>query len=305
MGEWMKKNREMTMTIICAIFLIIAFIFEMNEDNFISPFLYIIGAIIGGWESGKNVYKDLFHKHKVNVDLLMVLAAIGSAFIGEFREGAMLIFIFSLAESLEDMAIARTSGSITKLMNLTPDVARRYTDNGEIEEVPTKELKIGDRLQIRKGESVPIDGELLSDFATMDEAAITGEPLPVTKQNGEEIVGGTINTDNAFDMKVTVENEDTLFSKVIRMVDEAQNTPSRTNSYIKKIENTYVKMVLVIVPLFILLMPFLLGYENPFLALHGTMDVEFRTRDRTRNGSGRSKACFTYPYFTFRDTFRA
>ncbi|MCI7240875.1 MAG: hypothetical protein MR493_06015 [Aerococcus suis] len=150
-----------------------------------------------------------------------------------------------------------------------------------------------------------MDGELLSDFATMDEAAITGEPLPVTKQNGEEIVGGTINTDNAFDMKVTVENEDTLFSKVIRMVDEAQNTPSRTNSYIKKIENTYVKMVLVIVPLFILLMPFLLGYESPFLALHGTMDAEFRTRDRTRNGSGRSKACFTYPYFTFRDTFRA
>lgn len=94
----------------------------------------------------------------------------------------------------------------------------------------------------------------------MDEAAIAGEPLPVTKQNGEEIVGGTINTDNAFDMKVTVENEDTLFSKVIRMVDEAQNTPSRTNSYIKKIENTYVKMVLVIVPLFILLMPFLLGW---------------------------------------------
>lgn len=94
----------------------------------------------------------------------------------------------------------------------------------------------------------------------MDEAAITGEPLPVTKQNGEGIVGGTINTDNAFDMKVTVENEDTLFSKVIRMVDEAQNTPSRTNSYIKKIENTYVKMVLVIVPLFILLMPFLLGW---------------------------------------------
>lgn len=217
-----------------------------------------MGAFIsGGWYSFKEAWLDLVEHDKLNVDVLMILAAVGAAIIGHWMEGALLIFIFSLAESLETMAMNRTQDSIAALMQVTPEVARRYNTQGEIEEVATSELKIGDRVQVRKGEALPIDGILLDEVAIINTAAITGEPLPVTRYQGDEMAGGTINEDATFDMEVAVQNVDTLFAKIIRMVEEAQNAPSSTDSYIKKIENTYVKAVLIAVPLFILITPFI------------------------------------------------
>lgn len=259
--DWIKKNKEMTMTIISAILIILGLVIDRQGNHSVAVVTYILAFIIGGWHSFKNAFDDLFRKKKLNVDVLMILAAIGACIIGYWIEGALLIFIFSLAESLETMAMARTTESISALMKVTPDIARLVQADGEIIEVPTQDLKIGDTLQVRKGEAVPIDGQLLREVATLNEAAITGEPLPVTKVKGDAIVGGTINEDNAFTMSVAVENEDTLFSKIIRMVEEAQNAPSKTDSYIQSIENTYVKVVLVAVPLFIILMPFILNWS--------------------------------------------
>src|SRR5699024_5277173 len=111
---------------------------------------------------------------------------------------------------------------------------RRYEENGEIVEVETQKLKIGDRLQVRKGEAIPIDGTLDSDVAVINEAAITGEPMAVTKYYGTEVIGGTINEEAVFDMIVTVEDQNTLFSKIIRMVEEAQESPSKADSKIQQ-----------------------------------------------------------------------
>lgn len=158
------------------------------------------------------------------------------------------------------MSLAKTSEAITELMKVTPDVARRYNENGVIVEVDTADLKVGDRLQVRKGEAIPIDGTLDSEVAVINEAAITGEPLAVTKYRGAEVIGGTINDEAVFDMVVTVEDQNTLFSKIIRMVEEAQDSPSKTDSNIQQIEDTYVKIVLFSVPLFIVLMPLLFNW---------------------------------------------
>ncbi len=248
-----KANLEMTLTIISGILIVLGFILEYHLHSQLAPFIFILAFIIGGFHSFKEAYHELMDHHHLSVDILMILAAIGASIIGYWAEGALLIFIFSLAESLEVLAMAKSRDAITQLMQLTPDVARKYQIDESIEEVNTNTLKIGDRLNVRKGESIPIDGKLLSELAVINEASITGEPVPVVKHRGDEIIGATINESQSFDMEVTVENQDTLFSKIIKMVEEAQNTPSKTDSFIQSIEDTYVKLVLIAVPLFILI----------------------------------------------------
>lgn len=264
-GDWIKQNNEMALTIISGFLIVLGFIFNLQGHGIAVP-IFIIAFIIGGYHSFLNAYHDLVHERKLNVDVLMILAAIGASIIGYWGEGALLIFIFSLAESLEAMSMAKTSEAITELMKVTPDIARRYEENGAIVEVDTQKLKIGDRLQVRKGEAIPIDGTLDSDVAVINEAAITGEPMAVTKYQGTEVIGGTINEEAVFDMIVTVEDQNTLFSKIIRMVEEAQESPSKADSKIQQIEDTYVKIVLFSVPLFIFLMPLLFNwsYEESF-----------------------------------------
>src|SRR5699024_7980125 len=259
MTEWMKQNNEMTLTIISGVMIVIGFMLNTQESSIAVP-IFITAFIIGGYYSFLNAYHDLVHEKKLNVDILMILAAIGASIIGYWAEGSLLIFIFSLAESLETMSIAKTSEAITELMKVTPNTARKYTENGNILEVEAADLKVGDRLQVRKGEAIPIDGVLDVEAAGVNEAANTGEPLAVTKYQGDEVIGETINEEAAFDMIVTVEDQNTLFSKIIRMVEEAQESPSKTDSKIQQIEDTYVKIVLFSVPLFIILMPLVFNW---------------------------------------------
>ncbi|WP_273478599.1 heavy metal translocating P-type ATPase [Ignavigranum ruoffiae] len=258
--SWVKENKEMTLTIISGLLIIIGFILKYSQTNDTSVPIFILAFLIGGYNSAKNAYLELVQDYHLSVDVLMILAAVGACIIGYWTEGALLIFIFSLSESLEVMAMAKSRDAITKLMKMTPDTARKYNNDGQIIEVPTNELKIGDKVQVRKGESVPIDGKLLSKHAVINEASITGEPVPVTKETGDDVIGATINEEETFDMEVSVENEDTLFSKIIKMVEEAQNSPSKTDSFIKGIEDNYVKIVLIAVPLFIILAPSIFGW---------------------------------------------
>ncbi|MFZ2483806.1 MAG: heavy metal translocating P-type ATPase, partial [Streptococcus parauberis] len=144
---------------------------------------------------------------------------------------------------------------------LTPDTARRYNVQNEIVEVETKDLHIGDKLQVRKGESVPIDGELISQFGQFDESMVTGEPITVDKERGQALIGGTINEGQTIDMLVTVENEDTLFAKIVNLVESAQTQKSKTATFIENLEDGYVKFVLLLVPFFILFCHFVLGWE--------------------------------------------
>ena len=260
MMRWMKENMEMTLTIISGALIVLGFVLDMSGNHPAAVIVFILSFLIGGYFSAKSAFDELIHEHHLSVDVLMILAAIGAALVGYWAEGALLIFIFSLAESLEVMAMAKSRQAIEALMSLTPDVARKYQADGSLIEVATNELHIGDKIQVRKGESIPIDGELVSDYAVIKEASITGEPIPVTKALGDAVIGATINEENTFDMIVTTENDNTLFSKIIKMVETAQNNPSKVDSFIQGIEDNYVKIVLVAVPLFILVAPFIFGW---------------------------------------------
>lgn len=259
MKKWLQ-NKGFRNTVICAFLIIIGIVLQYQGLENVAIPVFIAAFLIGGYYSAKNGIEELIHDKHLNVDVLMILAAVGASIIGYWMEGALLIFIFSLAEAMESMANEKSRNAISELMNLTPDEARRYNENGEIEVVPTAELKVGDKVQVPRGETIPIDGKLLSTDAVVNEASVTGESVPVEKVTGDEVVGGTINEGNRIDIEVTVEDSNTLFAKIIRLVDEAQSSPSKTASFIESIEDTYVKVVLVGVPLFIALAYFVLDW---------------------------------------------
>ncbi|MCD2138547.1 heavy metal translocating P-type ATPase [Salinicoccus halitifaciens] len=259
--KWANNHRELTNTVFSGILIVLGLIFTWNNMEAAASLIFIFAFLIGGYYSAKSGLIELLRDKHLNVDVLMILAAVGASLIGYWMEAALLIFIFSLAGSLEAMARERSRNAISELMNLTPEEARRYNADGGIDVVPTKELKIGDILQVPRGATIPIDGTLAADFGVINEASVTGESVPVEKTRGAEVIGGTINEGELIDIEVSVEDEDTLFSKIVRLVDEAQSKPSRTAGFIEGIEDTYVKAVLLGVPLFILAVYIFLGWS--------------------------------------------
>lgn len=254
-----KEQQVFSATVICGLSLIVGGILnKVGQPS--GAVVLVLGMIIGGFHQTRDGIRDTIEDRHLNVDLLMALAAIGACLIHYWFEGTMLTFIFSLSGSLEEYATNKSKKEISSLIQMQPETAL-LLKNGQTEEVPVSDLKIGDELLVPKGTNVPIDGILLDSQGTIDEAAITGESVPVDKPQNSELFGGTLNVGNAITMKVSKESKDTLFSKIIQLVDEAQNTPSKTASFLDKIENTYVKIVLVIVPLMILIPYFFLGWS--------------------------------------------
>ncbi|WP_321433210.1 heavy metal translocating P-type ATPase [Trichococcus flocculiformis] len=260
------KNKAMIATTISGILIILGNVLQWQNFDTAAAIIFVLSFIIGGYKQAKEGFIDTVENKHLNVDILMVLAAVGASLIGYWMEGALLIFIFSLSGSLEEYATDKSTQAITALMNIVPEIAKRINPDGSIKDVAVKDLKVGDTLMVPKGASIPIDGTIASGLGLIDEAAISGESVPVEKTVGDDIFGSTINLSEALTMTVSKESKDTLFAKIIRMVEEAQKTPSKTASFINRIENTYVKIVLVFVPVMIAVFYFLLdwGWNESF-----------------------------------------
>ncbi|HEQ4212350.1 TPA: cadmium-translocating P-type ATPase [Streptococcus pyogenes] len=257
--QWMADHLHLMETLACLVLIIIGLAFLHSFPQLASA-IFITAFLIGGYASAKTGILDLVKNKHLSVDILMILAAIGAGIIGYWLEGALLIFIFSLSNTLEEMAMEKSKDAISALMSLTPDTARQYQEDGHILEVETRSLSVGDRLQVRKGEAVPIDGQLLSPFGQFDESMVTGEPITVDKAEGQDLIGGTINQGQTIDMLVTIENDDTLFAKIINLVESVQEKKSKTATFIESLEDGYVKFVLVLIPAFILFSHFVLSW---------------------------------------------
>ncbi|MFJ2378064.1 heavy metal translocating P-type ATPase [Streptomyces sp. NPDC087769] len=212
--------------------------------------LYALTYIAGGWEPGREGLKALREK-TLDVDLLMVVAALGAAAIGQVLDGALLIVIFATSGALEAFATARTADSVRGLLDLAPARATRLGAGGSEEAVPTEELRIGDVILVRPGERVGADGRVLDGASEVDQATITGEPLPVTKEPGDEVFAGTLNGTGA--LRVTVERDpsDSVIARIVAMVEEASGTKAPTQLFIEKVEQRYsIGMVAATVALF-------------------------------------------------------
>ena len=195
-----------------------------------------------------------------NSHILMGLAALGAAFLGQFWEGALLILIFAGAHFLEEYAEGRSRREISNLLEMNPTTARLLLEDGRTKIVEVSVLKIGDVLQVLNGDQVPIDGEILSGTTSVDESSITGESMPREKSKGDPVFGSTINGTGSFTMEVTKTEENTVFASILKLVNQNQGNQVKVATRIQKFIPKYVTFVLVMVPLIILLGPILLNW---------------------------------------------
>ncbi|WP_449596156.1 heavy metal translocating P-type ATPase [Nonomuraea indica] len=200
--------------------------------------LYLACYAAGGWEPGVAGLKAL-RERTLDVDLLMVVAAIGAAAIGQVFDGALLIVIFAVSGALEALATKRTADSVRGLLDLAPPTATRLHADGREERVDTTDLEIGDVILIRPGERVGADGRVVHGSSDVDQATITGEPLPAVRQAGDEVFAGTLNGTGALRVRVEREAADTVIARIVAMVEEASATKAPTQLFIEKIEQRY------------------------------------------------------------------
>ncbi|EAK9793494.1 heavy metal translocating P-type ATPase [Listeria monocytogenes] len=261
MKEWMKQNWQFITTGFSGILIVIGCLVGSDVGDFWTAVIFLSAFVIGGFEQAKEGIQATIQTKKLNVELLMILAATGASIIGYWFEGAILIFIFSVSGALETYTTNKSKREITKLMVFQPERAFRLLPNGDLEEVAAKELQLDDMVFVRPGESVPIDGVIVRGSTTLNEAAINGESVPATKTVGADVFGGTVNVSSAITVKVTQTFDNTIFSKIIRLVESAQSEPSKTARFIERFEDAYVKAVLLFVLVMMFLPHFALGWS--------------------------------------------
>ncbi|MEV7734041.1 heavy metal translocating P-type ATPase [Streptomyces sp. NPDC088921] len=220
--------------------------------------LYAVAYVTGGWEPAVEGLRAL-RGRTLDVDLLMIVAALGAAAIGQVRDGALLVVIFATSGALEALVTARTADSVRGLLDLAPSMATRVTENGE-EPVPTSELAVGDVLLIRPGERIGADGRVLEGASEADQATITGEPLPVTKGPGDEVFAGTLNGTGVLRVRVERDPADSVIARIVTLVEEASRTKAPTQLFIEKVEQRYA-LGIVIATLTVFGVPLILGAD--------------------------------------------
>lgn len=199
--------------------------------------LYLVCYATGGWEPAWEGLKALREK-TLDVDLLMIVAALGAAGIGQIRDGALLIVIFATSGALEAFATARTEDSVRGLLALAPDTAVLLRD-GEERTVRAEELEVGDEILVRPGERIGADGEVVHGSSEVDQATITGEPMPAAKHLGDEVFAGTLNGSGALRVRVRRDASDSVIARIVAMVSEATATKAPTQLFIEKVEQRY------------------------------------------------------------------
>lgn len=199
--------------------------------------LYLACYVTGGWEPGLAGLRAL-RDRTLDVDLLMVAAAIGAASIGQVFDGALLIVIFATSGALEAVSTHRTEQSVRSLLDLAPQTATRLTDGGE-EIVVAADLAVGDVVLVRPGEHISADGEVVDGASQANQASITGEPLPVDKLPGDEVFAGTLNGTGALTVRVDRAATDSVIARIVAMVAQASATKSKAHLFIEKVEQRY------------------------------------------------------------------
>ncbi|HEY9696034.1 MAG TPA: heavy metal translocating P-type ATPase [Trichocoleus sp.] len=265
--NFFKEHPDAVAAIACAVLVFLGW--QMLNFGWLGVALFTLTAayVIGGFESTREGLTTLLEEKELDVDLLMIVAALGAAILGLWRreyymivDGAVLILIFAISGALEGYAMQRTERSIQGLMGLTTDTAR-VIRNGQERSIPISELEIGDQVLVKPGELVPTDGLVMEGFSTLNQASITGESIPVEKMSGDEVFAGTINGNGALRLKIHQPPESSLIQRVIRLVQQAQTEAPPSQQFIERFERGYAKVIVIAGILLGTLPPFLLGWS--------------------------------------------
>lgn len=205
--------------------------------------LYAISALIGAYYFGREAIAELLFERSIGIEMLMTVAAVIAFALGQWAEAAMLCFLYSISEALEGYTEAKTRGAIQALMKLAPKLATVLRDGNEVG-VPVEELKLGDIFRVKPGEAVPTDGEVVKGLSSLNQAPVTGESVPVEKQAGDHLFAGSINGEGSLDVRVTKSYSENTISRIIQMVEEAQENKGQSHRFIERFGARYSPAVL-------------------------------------------------------------
>ncbi len=253
--HWMQERWTLILVGAAAVFFLLGWLGErfLGFSPTVANALYALVYVAAGYDVATHAIPALF-KGKLDTDILMLAAAAGAAALGELSEGAFLLLLFSIGHAGEHYALDRARNAINALGELMPKTARVKRD-GQIVEEPVENLQIGDMVIARPGDRIPVDGEIAEGSSTIDQSPITGESVPVTKGKGEEVFAGTVNKDNALEIRVTRVAADNTLSRVMKLVAEAQSQRSPTQQFADRFTSRLVPLVFVATALLIVIPP--------------------------------------------------
>ena len=253
---WYTRNRELAWSIASGLLLTTGWLLgRAGAAPWVSIALYIAAYVFGARDNVGHLLKDLRRGHfHFNIDLLMVVAALGAAALGEWAEGALLLFLFSLGHALEHYALGRARNAIKALAELAPTRATVIRDGRE-EDVDIGQVRPGDRVVVKPAERLPVDGTVAEGRSSVNQAPITGESVPVEKTVGDEVFAGSVNGDGALVVTVTNAVGDRTLDRVIKLVSEAETQKAPTQQFTDRFERVFVPAVLVADVLLIVIPP--------------------------------------------------
>lgn len=260
-NRWGTVRKGTILTVITAVAIAVGWIGgALGLSSTVQQAAYIVAYLAGGYYGARKGLDELRHGI-INIDLLMVLAAIGAAIIGDWREGAILLFLFSLSNTLQDYAMGRSRRAIESLIKLRPEEA--LVQRGELEMlIRVENLRVADVVIVKPGERLPIDGVVVRGQSTIDQSTITGESAPVDVAPGSAVFEGTLNQSGALDIEVTRLPSESTLARIIQLVENAQEEKAPTQRFLDEFEQKYALGVIIatalaiVVPVFVLDQPF-------------------------------------------------
>ncbi|MCU0480892.1 MAG: cadmium-translocating P-type ATPase [Anaerolineae bacterium] len=261
--KWLDHDwLEPRFVVITGLMLVASFIGgQMGIPEWLDGLFGLIAYITGGTLGTIHAVEHLIKHHKLDVDMLMILAAFGAAIIGEWHEGAVLLFLFTLSHALQEYAIGRSRNAIKSLFKLYPETATIKRGDQTVV-VKFNEIAVGDIVLIAPGERIPVDGVVVGGRSAVDQAPITGESMPVEKEVGHTVFAGTLNKQGMLDVQATHPAGQNTLARIIKMVEEAQDAKAPTAAFLEKFEEKYALFIIASVALFIIIPPLL--FNVPF-----------------------------------------
>ncbi|WP_164214807.1 cation-translocating P-type ATPase [Virgibacillus sp. YIM 98842] len=242
--RWINKYKKQ-ITFFAGALLILALIANYTGYYEARQFILILATIIAGVPIFIKAYQSARMK-AFSIELLVTIAVIGALYIGEYVESSVVTFLFLFGDYLEARTLQKTRSSLKELVDMAPQEATVIRDHGETETIPVEDVAEGDRIIIRSGGKVPVDGSVISGHASINEAAVTGESVPVSKNLNDKLFSGTIVDNGYIEMVAEKVGDDTTFAKIIELVEEAQESKSKTQKFLDRFANYYTPAVVIL-----------------------------------------------------------
>jgi Cd2+/Zn2+-exporting ATPase len=248
---------EAAAVVVATILIIIAYILDLSpREGYLVEYLYGFAFLIGGFAKAKEGIEATIEDKSLNVEILMILAAIGAFIVGEFFEGAILIFIFAVSGVLESYATQQSEKNLTALLKMAPKTANKL-ENDTIIEVPIEDIHIGDLVVVRVGEQVPVDGIIKKGITSFDQQAITGESMPRQVFIKDQVFAGSINLEAQVIIETTKDPKSSVMQQMIDLVEKAQEEKSPSQTKLDVFEKWYVYVVILLAIGFMFIPPLL------------------------------------------------